>query len=189
MNSPTCLVVFPYDCHASGGIRNAAVGLVRTLVHAGCPVDVASPRSGNPFERKTAELGGAKVRAFHYYERGCRDMAYHIAPDVDFVFLWWCTGDSARFAEAAKKRGLPYLWYSGGVFQCRSVIKYPFQIAYLNCRKHAEYCRHSRKKPSAFRMKFHQPSENRPSMSAHHPLPRLGISGESTSTKKVSTSL
>lgn len=132
MNSPTCLVVFPYDCHASGGIRNAAVGLVRTLVHAGCPVDVASPRSGNPFEGKTTELGGAKVRAFHYYERGCRDMAEHIAPDVDFIFLWWCTGDSARFAETAKKRGLPYLWYSGGVFQCRSVIKYPFQIAYLN---------------------------------------------------------
>lgn len=132
MTSSVCLVVFPYDCHASGGIRNAAVGLVRTLVHAGCPVDVASPRSGNPFEGKTAELGGAKVRAFHYYERGCRDMAEHIAPDVDFIFLWWCTGDSARFAEAAKKRGIPYLWYSGGVFQCRSLLRYLGKFAWFN---------------------------------------------------------
>ena len=140
MKKHICLVVFPYDCHASGGIRNAAVGLVRTLVHGGCVVDVASPVSGNPREGKENSLGGVPVRSFRYYRRGVRDMAPHIAPDTDFVFLWWCTGDSSMFAKAAHWREIPYLYYSGGIFQNWSFYKSAAKFFWFNFSWFMRHC-------------------------------------------------
>lgn len=117
------LVVFPYNCHDSGGVRNAAMGLVRTLRWLDLTVSIATP-SERP-AAKDEDLCDL-VDTIHYYpglpanRKGVFlgdgvDVSIPVG-EVDIVIVWWLTGFCKTFADEALRQKKPYYFYSGGIF-------------------------------------------------------------------------
>jgi glycosyltransferase involved in cell wall biosynthesis len=125
------LLVFPLYCHHSGGHRNAALGVVRSLLHAGVEVSAISPFPPNgetPPESSTIE--DCRLDQI-FYMKNAEGMAA-IASRYDCAIVWDYKGLSLEIIKEFQEIKLPYCYYSGGVLHYRNVLHGLKKFVYCN---------------------------------------------------------
>lgn len=125
------LLVFPLYCHHSGGHRNAALGVVRSLLGAEVQVSAISPLPPNgemPPESPTIE--DCRLDQIYYLKNA--EGVETIAAGYDCAIVWDYKDLSLEMVKVFLQLHLPYCYFSGGVLHYRNLLHWMKKFVFCN---------------------------------------------------------
>lgn len=125
------LLVFPLYCHHSGGHRNAALGVVRSLLSAGAQVSAVSPLPPNgDLTPESPTIEDCRLDRIYYLENAAGVAT--IAAGYDCAIVWDYKDLSLEVVKVFLQLHLPYCYFSGGVLHYRNLLHWLKKFVFCN---------------------------------------------------------